>query len=941
MKKLLLAIFAVFVSFQMFARDFTFKSDGQTLTYTVIDEDAKTCMTKSGVDQVAGNEVDGELFIPAKANDGNADFSVIAIGDYSFYNQKDLYYIEFPEGLEEIGDHAFDGCETLTFEALPESLTTIGISAFANCASQKSIILPQQVNSLGFAAFSNMSALEQAVLFCDVDSVPGFLCYNCENLNTLYLPKGATVIGEKAFYGTTPLEEVILPEGLEKICDYAFSRTGAGSSRLKKINFPSSLKEIGSSAFDGQSLTSVKLNEGLETIGESAFYYVNLKELVIPTTLTSIPANAFYGNGVAKLSIPDWVTELAENSFNDGPSNSVVEVGNGVTALPNNCFSSPAVLKLGTSVKNIDTNAFTFYSLRVLEVNSKTPPTVSAAFPITAEQAEQITLLVPDGAKAAYQRNPRWNIFDIVEQSTADVTVHVSQAPIAEEARLQSGIAPSRIVRMKVTGTLAETDWRLIRENFASLISLDLSAITNTEIPSGALQNMPQLVDLVLPKNLVTIESVAFSGNTLMDIPSLPETLESIGYGAFENCNMLSISVLPDNLNSIQSSAFRGCTSLRSITAGENVKFEDEWLMHFTFQDCTGLEFVDLSNTKMEIVGSCTFGGCTNLTTVLLPETLTTLGGSVFSGTAIESIDIPASVTEIGSKAFMGTQLRTINIPQGVQKIDRSTFANCPKLLSVSFPASMTSIGADVFTGSTKVAGISSPAIEAPEAETDALSALNYKRCSLMVPQQSYRAYLNAPQWGRLASQLTNNIMVEISQNVDVTTVDEAEYQVMVSEQEWLEEAETPSEEEEPAAVRARKTARAANANGSNFARLFNGAQLASPTTEKGTRVFINPKEGSILKNVFYNDVDMTSQMEGNSLVLPGRATGSLRIVTADTVTGLDDAVIEGTEATTCNAYDTMGRLIYSGERARLESSVAPGIYIVRSGSKTEKVLVK
>ena len=83
----------------------------------------------------------------------------------------------------------------------------------------------------------------------------------------------------------------------------------------------------------------------------------------------------------------------------------------------------------------------------------------------------------------------------------------------------------------------------------------------------------------------------------------------------------------------------------------------------------------------------------------------------------------------------------------------------------------------------------------------------------------------------------------------------------------------------------------------------------------------------------------MTSQMEGNSLVLPGKATGNLRIIGSST--SLEDAVIEDANALTYNAYDTMDRLAYSGERARFESSVAPGIYIVKSGPKTEKVLVK
>ncbi|MDE6370930.1 MAG: leucine-rich repeat domain-containing protein, partial [Duncaniella sp.] len=507
-----------------------------------------------------------------------------------------------------------------------------------------------------------------------------------------------------------------------------------------------------------------------------------------------------------------------------------------VTAVPAQSLGSPSVLKLGSGVRTFDAKAIGFENLKVFELNSKTPPTVSETFPITAERAEQITLIVPDGAKPAYQRNPRWNIFDLVERSSADVVVHVSQAPISEEARLQSGIAPSRIFKMKVTGTLADTDWRLIRENFASLVYLDLSDITNTEIPDLALQNMPQLAELVLPSKLISIGNVAFENNTLMDIPALPESLETIGTGSFRNCKMLSISILPDALRSIKSGAFSGCTSLRSITAGENVVFEDEWQQHFTFEYCSGLEFVDLSKTRMEVVGTGTFRECSNLSTVLLPETLTKIGGDAFSGTALNSIDIPAAVREIGSGAFYGTRLRTVNIPEGVQNIDRNTFAYCDRLVSVNFPSSLTSIGADVFSGAGKVAGISCSAIEAPESETGALEALNYKRCSLTVPQQSYRSYLNAPQWGRLASNLMNRIVVEIPEEIlEVTVIDEQEYQTIAQEETWVKVAEIPEiEEREFVAEKARMEVRTATADGSNYTRLFDGAQLATPTTEKG-----------------------------------------------------------------------------------------------------------
>ena len=72
---------------------------------------------------------------------------------------------------------------------------------------------------------------------------------------------------KKVHYGGSKyLEELILNEGVETI--YQFD----GSINLRNVQLPSTLKEIGSSAFLGcTSLTSIRLPESLETLGWHAF----------------------------------------------------------------------------------------------------------------------------------------------------------------------------------------------------------------------------------------------------------------------------------------------------------------------------------------------------------------------------------------------------------------------------------------------------------------------------------------------------------------------------------------------------------------------------------------------------------------------------------------------------------------------------------------------
>lgn len=104
------------------------------------------------------------------------------------------------------------------------------------------------------------------------------------------------------------IREVILNEGLEEIGQYAFS-----NQNIKVIKTPSTLKLIGSNAFDSQSntrgtgvLEKIILNEGLTRIEDSAFlnYKAAVNDLYIPNTVQSVGKNAFLIPSLQTVSAP-------------------------------------------------------------------------------------------------------------------------------------------------------------------------------------------------------------------------------------------------------------------------------------------------------------------------------------------------------------------------------------------------------------------------------------------------------------------------------------------------------------------------------------------------------------------------------------------------------------------------------------------------------------
>ena len=90
-----------------------------------------------------------------------------------------------------------------------------------------------------------------------------------------------------------------------------------------------------------------------------------------------------------------------------------------------------------------------------------------------------------------------------------------------------------------------------------------------------------------------------------------------------------------------------------------------------------------------------------DLTTITIPDSVTSIGYSAFSGcTNLTTITIPDSVTSIGNFAFIEcTNLTTITIPDSVTSIGDGAFSWCENLTSITIPDSVTSIGDLAFDG--------------------------------------------------------------------------------------------------------------------------------------------------------------------------------------------------------------------------------------------------
>jgi len=159
------------------------------------------------------------------------------------------------------------------------------------------------------------------------------------------------------------------------------------------------------------------------------------------------------------------------------------------------------------------------------------------------------------------------------------------------------------------------------------------------------------------------------------------------GYSGVANVVRIPSIINGLMVTSIGNSAFYTCDNITTIVIPDSVTNIGD----FAFA-LTGLTDVVIPNSVTSI-GLEAFCKCTNLTSVVLPKGLTSIADGTFSDcSSLGSITIPSTVVSIGNSAFRHCSLTGITIPNSVIRIGDDAFIYC-SLISVDIPSSVASIG--------------------------------------------------------------------------------------------------------------------------------------------------------------------------------------------------------------------------------------------------------
>lgn len=176
------------------------------------------------------------------------------------------------------------------------------------------------------------------------------------------------------------------------------------------------------------------------------------------------------------------------------------------------------------------------------------------------------------------------------------------------------------------------------------------------------------------------------SGRNLKDV-ILPNSVERIGKSAFRNCPCLTNVVLGTKIVSVGANAFEQCIGLKSIKLPDGVKEIGE----SCFKDCTNLNEVQIPS-GVKAISAYAFQGCAGMTNVIMTQGVEEIAKGAFSGCRLTSLVLPDTVKTLGNGAFVNNPLVSVRLSTSLNDCGEDVFGGCSNIVSVSAPYQITSI---------------------------------------------------------------------------------------------------------------------------------------------------------------------------------------------------------------------------------------------------------
>ncbi len=487
------------------AYDFSSKDRNGIEIFYNINPDGKTVTVTYGGEKYNASNIE----IPQEVSNGTDRYTVTAIGNRAFeqasvnelklpdtitefqasaFLVSQIVRLNYPKRLKHIRDRAFEDSK-ISNGILPEGLETIGDNAFyhtsGGLSNLDSISLPRSLQSIGRSAFS-YNRMRWVKIPGNIKNVPYGAFADCFNLTHVELEEGVESIGTRTEDGRVFL-----------------------GCPIESINFPSTLKYIGSNCFRENCLEEVVLPDNIEEIGEACFSSSKrLKSISFSKGMKEIPNSVCsYSTEIIKVYIPEGIEKIGNGVFNSA--------------------SMLSHISLPESVTEVEPGAFSYTGL----VDFTFPKNLTYVSPSMFYECDNLTeIIIPE------------TIVEIGDHAFDDCS------------NLRKITLPDSLKRLG----------RSAFQSCNSLVDINIPASIGV-LESELFYDCSALTGITIPEGIKKIDRYAFCGCTNLENVQTPKSLETIADYIFSSCNNLSKLVLYQNVSSVAQLAFSGCDALKEI----------------------------------------------------------------------------------------------------------------------------------------------------------------------------------------------------------------------------------------------------------------------------------------------------------------------------------------------------------------------------------------
>ena len=338
----------------------------------------------------------------------------------------------------------------------------------------------------------------------------------------------------------------------------------------------------------------------------------------------------------------------------------------------------------GVDVKAIGDFAFVLKNLTSVIIPNSVTTIGEAAFAFN----ELTSLIIPNSVtsigEGAFNNNQLPDAQAFIYARNADGSEDKSKIVSYGGAKRENVVIPNSVIAIgrhafadtELTSVVIPDSVKIIEDGAFADCYLKSVSVGNSVTSIGDYAfNYNDLTSVTISGSVITIGSDAFSYNKLTEV-TIPGSVTSLGVDAFKNNGSVS------NSGNIPTSDFVGTWTLVGeatewIKEGADFEFDSDT---GTITGYNGLETdlvipAKIDGVDVKVIGVTAFQS-ENLSSVVIPSSVTSIEADAFSYNDLTSLKIPNSVTIIGGFAFDSNKLTQVTIPDSVMVMGVGAFNN-------------------------------------------------------------------------------------------------------------------------------------------------------------------------------------------------------------------------------------------------------------------------